>query len=119
MPCPDCKRKSAEVLAACITKAKQHRNWAKQSMEPDGEARAQEIVDALSMLQPAASYLEAWLREAREKGRQQERENTLLDVLAFNSGIGCTPQEGYRDLADALRDTKHLSLEKARAEGKG
>ncbi len=64
--------------------------------------------------------LEALLQKEREKDRQQERENTLHDVLAFNSGLGCTPQEGYRDLADALRDTKHLSaeLEKARAEGK-
>lgn len=59
--------------------------------------------------------IERLLAAEREKGRQQERENTLGDVLAFNCGLGCTPQEGYRDLTDALRDTKRLSIKKARA----
>ena len=37
----------------------------------------------------------------------------LEEILAFNSGLGCTPQEGYRDLNDALSDTKRLSIEGA------
>lgn len=38
----------------------------------------------------------------------------LGEILAFNSGLGCTPQEGYRDLNHALSDTRHLSIEKER-----
>ncbi len=41
------------------------------------------------------------------------QKEVLYDVLAFNSGLGCTPQEGYRDLNHALDDTKHLSSELA------
>lgn len=37
----------------------------------------------------------------------------LEEILAFNSKLGCTPQEGYRDLDDALSDTKRLSIEGA------
>ena len=37
----------------------------------------------------------------------------LEEILAFNSGLGCTPQEGYRDLNHALSDTKRLSIEGA------
>ena len=112
----------AEVLATCITKAKQHRNWAKQSMEPDGEARAQEIVDALSMLQPTAKDLEELLREERNKVERQKDKAVAMVLVAwaktdfasadvFAGGAGFDTWEQIHQLAE---------LEKARAiEGKG
>lgn len=115
----------AEVLAACIKHFEtEAEGCADYANEETGEARAawnrdeeryQSCADDLRKLQPAAKDLEALLRDEREKGRQEERKEVLYDVLAFNCGLGCTPQEGYRDLAEALRDTKHLVVEKARA----
>ena len=121
------KQARAEVLAACLARlgdlVVSRQDAATQAGKDDKETLLDErdglraAIRALKELQPAASALGALLREARKEGRQQEQKGTLFDVLAFNSGLGCTPQEGYRDLADALRDTKHLSaeLEKARA----
>ena len=45
-----------------------------------------------------------------------ERADVLHEVLAFNTQLGCTPQEGYKDLTDALRDTKHLVADAQQAE---
>lgn len=114
----------AEVLAACINAICR---YCADGDNPNGVGnhalfRDDNLVGQfycaawpLRKLQPAASALEELLREVQKEGRQQEQKEALHDVLAFNSGLGCTPQEGYRDLADALRDTQRLSIEKARA----
>lgn len=62
--------------------------------------------------EPLAELFERLLAQERRK----ERKEVLYDVLAFNCGLGCTPQEGYKDLTDALRDTKHLVAGVLRAE---
>ena len=68
-------------------------------------------IRALLEVQPAAKALEELLRQESERVRKE----ALLDVLAFNSELGCTPQEGYKYLVEALRDTSRLSVENARA----
>jgi len=116
------KRIRAEVLAACRAKVNVRIHNAQCSGLP-GDIQDVSLLSLvrqdLEQLQPAAKDLEELLEEARQQEREKERKEALLDVLAFNSGLGCTPQEGYRDLGEALRDTKRLSVEKARAEGKG
>jgi len=59
-------------------------------------------------LKPLAEFIERLLTD--------ERKEVLYAVLAFNCGLGCTPQEGYKDLTDALRDTKHLVASARREE---
>jgi hypothetical protein len=50
----------------------------------------------------------AYAQKEIERLLADERKDVLMEILALNSKLGCTPQEGYKDLADALRDTKHL-----------
>ena len=49
-----------------------------------------------------------WMAPGVERLLADERADVVGRILGFNTQLGCTPQEGYKDLADALRDTKHL-----------
>jgi len=125
------KKTRAEVLAAAITWGVEwglrHAGLSREQWPHSWDAgfpgmKAQALLDAQHApeLQPAAKHLEELLEEARRKEGEKVRKEALLDVLAFNTGLGCTPQEGYKWLVEALRDTQRLSIEKARAsEGKG
>jgi len=115
----------AEVLAACVADVDAALAI---FMENEGRSKDEKLLvggtclaikNRLGELQPAAAALEELLEEARRKEGEKVRKEALLDILAFNSGLGCTPQEGYKWLVEALRDTQRLSIEKARvSEGK-
>jgi len=88
---------------------------------------SREIIDHIKMIAVAANelYIDACDGKSIDVGRAErdricdalkeierlltaEREKVLGEILAFNTQLGCTPQEGYKNLPDALRDTKHL-----------
>jgi len=103
VPCPDCKRKSAEVLAACIAYAASYRD---HSLRKEQVNAAQTIIDGLEVLEPTAKDLEELLLEARLKELKDWPE--LCNIIHCNHGRNCMY---HRRIAE---------LEKARAsEGNG
>ena len=103
---PCCKQARAEVLAACILVLERHlANFDKDPTTIEGAVRQdtkRAAVNLLKTVHPAASALEALLREAR------------LEALRIGHFSVVWRGHGLCDVCEQIAE-----LEKARAEGKG
>ena len=116
------RQTSAEVLAACIKHfEKEAGECADFANKEAGESRAawnrqeawyEDCADAIRKLQPAAKALEELLEEARREARLEAR----IDEHGKRC-VQCT--KGYGQDGWFKKCPDRVSLEKARAEGKG
>ena len=103
------KQRGAEVLAACIAELKKQRDRQDQfETREAGYAMAALSVamDAISKLRPAASDLEALLREARQKAVSESLHYCIAMCMTYEH-----EQDGFDSLITHLRADE----EKARA----
>ena len=105
------KRRGAEVLAACIKELERLSEEARGFGFDDDSLVISNAKDKVKELQPAASDLEALLREAELKGR--------LCVLRENPGLCNGDTDNPERHSRLCKYHQEISeLEKARAEGK-
>ena len=117
IPCPDClvEKARSEVLAACLAKIRER--YMRLPGFDDASPEFFDLIKEIEQLHPAASDLEALLREAEIRGAMDE----LALIETERGHRGWFAFDLYEQTGARLKYLKEelVDLEQARSEGKG